>query len=482
MLWLRSRWGSALLSLSLALAWALMLACAFPAIAQEEPPPEAVELSAEVARFLIETITVETDRTASAGIIESETLLKEGTAYTEDDLRQAIARVHRLPFVLDADLSLRKGSERGSYELVIQTYTARWFFYDRWVQVAHFDQEYTLGDVYTINTGNDLSQTGLVGGRVFLGRSGVLYGSVGYHDDLVIDGSDGLGSTLGYTQYDLFGRGIVADVTFGDCCSSEVLPFGIDPTLTSWSWGGGTPISLSLAVPLSPNRSFQAGWTEHKGEASNRRSVLDPYGTRSDYNILEGDQAFRRMEARWVHDTSDDPVLPSRGTEVSAGLEYSRYQSGSLRAEQHFPDQPPFEVELPSFEGEQLAAIFGATRHWSLTPRQSVSAGGRLILGRSRIRNLQVIDQTFPEAELTVYGGSMDARYLLRLWSLREPGSPQDVFVELTASYGAEATSPNLGFRENALERLNLSVGLTYRHRWGRLRFVLAYLQLGEMP
>ena len=141
--WLRSRWGPTLFSL--ALAGASMLACAFPAAAQEEPPPEAVEPSAEIARFLIETITVETDRKASVGIIESETLLKEGETYTEDDLRQAVARVHRLPFVLGADFSLRKGSERGAYELVIQTYTVRWFFYDRRVQISRFDEAFALG-------------------------------------------------------------------------------------------------------------------------------------------------------------------------------------------------------------------------------------------------------------------------------------------------------------------------------------------------
>lgn len=473
MLWLRSRWGHAPFFLAF---WVLMLARAFAAGAQEEPPAEA---PAEVAHFLIETITVETDRKASAGIIESETLLKEGGTYTEDDLRQAVARVHRLPFVLGADFSLRKGSERGAYELVIQTYTARWFFYDRRVQISRFDEAFALGG-YANSNGYATGQSAAIGGRLFMGRSGVLYGGFGLHENLE-GGDNESGAHLGYTQYNLFGRGIVANLTYGGCCDNEVLPFGIDPNLTSWQWREGSQYSLNLAVPLSANRSIHLGWTESEGTAWNRRSIREPYGPFINFDVQDGDQSSRHLEARWVHDTSDDPVLPSRGTVLSAGLEYSRYEAGVLSALQFFPDRPPIEVELPSFEGEQLAAVFGATRHWSLTPRQSVSAGARLSVGRSQVTNLRVGDQVLPETDLDVYGGSISAGHLLRVWSLREPGNPQDVYFETTATYGIEATSPGLGLRDNPLERLNLSAGITYRHRWGRLRFLLTFLEFGEV-
>lgn len=71
-------------------------------------------------RFLIETITVEgVGREAARGIIVAESLLQEGESYSEDELRKAVYRVKRLPFVVEADFSLKKGSERGAYELVI---------------------------------------------------------------------------------------------------------------------------------------------------------------------------------------------------------------------------------------------------------------------------------------------------------------------------------------------------------------------------
>jgi hypothetical protein len=74
----------------------------------------ALQAQEEPARFLLEMITVEGPREAAGRIIEAETLLRAGQSYTEADLGQAVARVQRLPFVLDADFSLRKGSALGS--------------------------------------------------------------------------------------------------------------------------------------------------------------------------------------------------------------------------------------------------------------------------------------------------------------------------------------------------------------------------------
>jgi hypothetical protein len=250
------------------LRFLLLCACAASARAQEPP-------AAEPASFMIETITVETTREAAAGIIEAETLLEEGGTYNEDDLRQAVSRVHRLPFVLGADFSLRKGSERGTYELVIQAHTARWFFFDHGYQFARFDQLYALDTSFGSNKYFNIDQTGLIGSRVFLGRSGVLYGSFGLQQD---SGSDESGGQVGYTRYDVFGRGIVANVSYSRhaCCGTVVLPFGIDPNLAAWEWEEDDQASLSLAIPLSAHRSLQFAWTGRQGEARQHTRVLDP--------------------------------------------------------------------------------------------------------------------------------------------------------------------------------------------------------------
>src|SRR5512143_1105438 len=102
-------------------------------------PARSEEPAQEPARFLIEKITVQGPKEAAANIVRAETLLRPGGSYTEDQLRQAVYRVHRLPFVLDATCSLRKGSRRGAYELLIEVEPARWFFYDAWVRAFAFE-------------------------------------------------------------------------------------------------------------------------------------------------------------------------------------------------------------------------------------------------------------------------------------------------------------------------------------------------------
>ncbi len=452
------------------LLWALSVSAAIP----EEP------LAVEPASFRIETITVETTREAAAGIIEAETLLKEGGTYDEDDLRQAVSRVHRLPFVLGADFSLRKGSERGAYELVIQAHTARWFFFDHGYQFARFDQLYALDTNFGSNDYFNINQTGLIGSRIFLGRSGVLYGSFGLQQDSVNDES---GGQVGYTQYDLFGRGIVANISYARhaCCGTVVLPFGIDPNLAAWDWQEDDQASLSLAIPLSANRSLQFGWTERRGEARQHHQVLAPSFGLVDTIVFAGDQSFRRVDARWVQDTSDDPLLPSRGMVLSAGLEYASYEAEDLFERSfNYPD-PPTDTPRPPFQGEQILAELSGTRHWSVTPRQSVSAGGRVSFGQSRVTNLKANEAILAKTDLDVFGGSVSARHLLRLRTHREPGDFSDLYLETGATFGVEATSPDLELRDNPLERMELSTGITWRNQWGRLRFIFTYLDLGEV-
>src|SRR5262245_47090706 len=69
----------------------LLFLSILPARAQGEIP----EAPQEPARFLIETITVVGPKEAAANIVIAETLLEQGKTHTEDQLRQAIYRVHR---------------------------------------------------------------------------------------------------------------------------------------------------------------------------------------------------------------------------------------------------------------------------------------------------------------------------------------------------------------------------------------------------
>src|SRR6185436_3237068 len=284
-------------------ALSLLLLASLPLRAQGEIP----EAPQEPARFLIETIHVVGPSEAAANIVLAETLLEKGKTYTEDQLRQAIYRVHRLPFVLDASFALRKGSERGAYELVIEVQPARWFFFDHWVRAFRFDEPLDLEESFrtdpTMRSTFDLG--GLAGARLFVGRSGVLFGALDSEE----------GGQIGFTKYDLFHRGVLASAGYSrttGCCVREVLPLALDPTFTSWGLDSSGKISLGLAFPLGGPQSVQLSLSQRRGDVTSRRNVIvDPQAQIPVIFIHDGELVYGRAEAKWVYDTSDDPLLPS---------------------------------------------------------------------------------------------------------------------------------------------------------------------------
>ncbi|HEY4593109.1 MAG TPA: hypothetical protein VIJ61_11920, partial [Thermoanaerobaculia bacterium] len=260
-------------------------------------PARSDEAAPEPDRFLIERITVEGPKEAAANIVRAETLLRAGELYSEDQLRQAVYRVRRIPFVLDATFSLRKGSRRGAYELLIEVRPAQWFFYDAWVRTFAFEQPVVLGDESFLGDRSSVALVGLAGARHFVGRSGVVFAAVDSRE----------GGQVGFTQYDLFHRGILASAGLSRdvCCVTEVLPLGIDPTFSSWSFNDTVRVSLGLAIPLSGPQSIQFAASERQGDHGTSQEVLVPPGARNGLRTMTGEAlSYRRAEAKWVWDTS----------------------------------------------------------------------------------------------------------------------------------------------------------------------------------
>jgi hypothetical protein len=453
---------------------ALLLLAALPAWPQEE-------LDSDPARFLIEKVVVEGPREAAANIIRTETLLREGETYTEDQLRQAVYRVHRLPFVLDASFALRKGSRRGAYELVIDVQPARWFFYDQWNRFAHSSEPLNLED--SLIEFSEFSQTSLsagvlVGARLFVGRSGVLFAAFNSED----------GGEVGFTQYNLFGRGILASAgfTWNGCCVREVLPLSLDPTFSSWSFESSRKTSLGLSLPLSGPQALQFSLSERRGDGGILHRILGGVSESvqlADFSsfVTGEDLAYRRAEAKWVFDTTDDPLLPSRGLSASAGVEASQLTARDLRAlfRADFLSSP-VETPFSSSTSEQVIAAASAIRHWSVKPRQTVSASARVFGGQSRLENLAVGDRVLSQVSLDSFGGSLGLQYALTLKRTREPGDLSDVRLEAGAEAGIETTSPDLG--PSPLQRLSYWLGFVFRNQWGRVRVMLTYLDFGREP
>ena len=249
----------------LSLAWVFsglaLLLLAVPASAQEDLA------AAEPVRFLIESITVEgIDRAAAREIVAKESRVEPGTEVDENQLRQAIYRVRRLPFVIDADFSLQKGSERGRYVLVIRIEMASSIF-----------ANLATGAVWESGESGDgnFDWFGSVGARHFVGSRGYAFGSIDRFRNL----------QLGYTQFHLFGPGSYLTAALGTNLEDEY---------------DGQTLSLSLGKPLTANQALRAGVG---------------YGDSDLY-----DQRSASLE--WLYDTTDDPLLPTQGDSLSLSAGY----------------------------------------------------------------------------------------------------------------------------------------------------------------
>lgn len=442
-------------------AVALLVLAALPVRAQEAAPQEP-------ARFLIETIAVEGTKEAAANIIRAETLLEKGKTYTEDQLRQAVYRVHRLPFVLDASFALRKGSRRGAYELVIEVQTARWFFFDNWIRTFRFNQPLDLEDSFRTDESmkSSLDLGGLVGARLFVGRSGVLFAALDSEE----------GAQIGFTRYDLFHRGILASAGYSRdaCCVREVLPLTLDPDFASWSFSTSEKLSLGLAVPLGGPQSLQLSASERTGDRGARSEVLlAPGGTIQTDRFVDGrDLTYRRAEAKWVWDTSDDPLVPHRGLGISAGWEASRFATRDAVLSALFAAGSFAAPHPGSLRSEQVVAAASVIRYWPVSPRQTISTQTRISAGRSRLDNIDD-EGNLSHAELKSYSGSAGVGYAFTLRRSRTPGWLNDLRLESNVEAGAEKV-----ISRAPLQRLSISTGLVFRNAWGRVRLLLTYLNL----
>ena len=216
----------------------------------------APRLIADETRFVIESMRVEGLRFASERIVIAESKIVFGRAYSEAELRDALSRIQRLPFVIRADFALRRGSKRDRYVLAVTIEETKPLFFDYgalFESIGGWPRGlFTNSDVYRHN-----EEYPNLGARLFLGSRGVLLVHADSHGDnnFVLDPVYG----LSFTQYDLFGTRASATAAVryrenslfvnGDIQGRRGLRFG-DHLL--WD--------VSAAVPLSGNQALRAEW------------------------------------------------------------------------------------------------------------------------------------------------------------------------------------------------------------------------------
>jgi hypothetical protein len=385
----------------------------------------------EAALFPIESILVEGASSSAGRIVVGESRLEEGSTYSEADLRDAVARIQRLPFVLSTDFRLGKGSSPGQYVLIIAIRQMKPFFVNagmntRWTEDAVF-----------LPGPNGLDQKGLItqrrtnevaaGMRMFVGAKGLL----NVVAQRVEDRNDRY--TASFSQYDLFGTN--ASLT---AVASYLRDPGarLRPTFTRFDWHHRDNITWELvgALPIARYDSLRAAW-QH-GERPIGYLARDP-DTGSGWLVMRS-LAQTRRELFWIHDSTNDPLFPTSGTRITAG--------GSRTS---MPTSGTFLIGRVKIE--ELKAT--AERSWPLTPSQALTLGG----------SGSDYDQVIREYRAF-------ARYSIDLWGRERTLRDGDLRLEISA----DRTFTHVQRPPWSTETV-VRAGIAYRNVWGVLRLDASY-------
>jgi outer membrane protein assembly factor BamA len=326
---------------------ALLLVIAGSAAADDSAPP----------RYVIERIEVKNAHHVSPDVIIAESRLHAGETYTEADLRDAAARLTRLPFLLSADFALQKGTERGQHLLVITVSETKPFFFS--LDIRPLIDDPGLRADYSDRIGQGPNH-GTAGGRVFVGRRGAFHAAVS-SSDVNRDFFDNYSTfDVGYTQYDLFGTSAFATLslrrTVGQRGTDDISP------------------ELVAGVPLTANQTltFQGASTTLASIAYSRVFANNFLTTET----IKSEEKQRIVSITWSYNTTNHPFLPTRGTVVSVT---PRIAWSDLDQNSTFSTGAP--TKLASLDNRSRALALDAARYFELSDRNSIS--GKAFLSRS---------------------------------------------------------------------------------------------------
>jgi hypothetical protein len=386
---------------------------------EENPPPPS---------FFIEEIRIEGIRQISEGILLAESRLQAGMSYGEIDLLKAIYRIHRLPFVLDATFSLRKGSMRGLYVLNVSVEETRSLFY----------YGELVAQESNLDSATDIGLIGVVGWRHFIRRAEMLFAAV-----------DTDGIQAGYSHYDLFGKGLFFNLSYSrnGCCLGTIFPLGLEPveTIISDASSGSELGQVIVGIPLRHSQSIFFSASQEEFDNTSLRQ--------------------KKLALSWVRDTSDDPFFPTRGIRILTQLQTTDFNF-------HF-NLPLISADGSRFEVlEQSSSLTASsTQHWPIGNGHAISVIIQGGLGRSERRDAR------GSFESSFFTTALGARFSANLLGQKASRQWNDLRWETNLLYQLQTTlEPRSASLEGTDRSAKLSTSLALRHDWGILRLGFVYV------
>lgn len=309
-----------------------------------------------VPSFLIESIEVAGGSRATDHIIVAESQLRLMQEYTEGDLRGAMARIQRLPFIVATDFRLEKGTEVGRYVLVIRVRRMTPLFLDAettstWSEMIVSPPNGTTNPVFTHRLHRVGDNHVVAGARAFLGAYIVATATaekMSFQNDRY---------TLTFSKYDLFGSRASLTAILSYLQYPGGFRSGAPDAQNDWHHRDNITYELVGVVPVTGSDSIRGSWQHSELPVRfNERSLETG---QFHYVLLSRPEIYKDLF--WIHDTTNDPLLPTSGT---------RWTFGGTRAEAVSQNGSGYgHVEYRQFDAS-------LERSFPLVETQSLTIGG----------------------------------------------------------------------------------------------------------
>lgn len=317
----------------------------------------------------LERIEVRGAQHVPARVIIGETLLREGREYSEDEVRNAVARLNRLPFIASADSTLENGT------LVIHVTEVRRFSFLVDARAIALNDERDPHETNSDYPDPTADWTNAAAGvRWLVGGGGIAHFGMTVQRIRQGFGTNYSAYELGYTQYRLFGTRAFATANVRSPVDSLE-----EKTFTS---------EVMAGVPLTSSQTLTLGYQD----TLFRDETFQLFGT-----------GFRRLHAErlitlaWTWDTRNQPYAATRGTFVRIAPVRWLRDDASFRS-------LPGGVRPTATHIDASGVEFAALRYWELSPVNSVSAG--VLGGWSVLENSGSSERTRPAYEILQAGWS----------------------------------------------------------------------------
>jgi len=395
----------------------------------------AVSLFAQETRYRLERVVVEGSN-IDEDIIRAETRLVEEKSYTEEDFRQGVYRVRRLPFVTDAVYRIEPGVTGGGSTLVIRILDTTPVFYG--LNVA--SQRVSDGD-------NETTGDALLGGRWLLDNLGVLETAVQKSE-----GEDGFLAGLAYRAYDIYGTGGFATIAVSQRFKAEPRLYDPTPVISL-----GYPLTQRQTLTLTASRFKQRLPRDFDVEGDDDGDD-DTDADEDDNRTLTDRDRFLFAELRWWYETHDDPIFTTRGVQLSFGPRWSSVEN--VTEAYDFDEE-----DVVATESDSTAYGFAldAAGYHPLTRRNSVF----LRLGGDASRT--------DETELEFLNGAARVGFTHDFHSYStDTLRPFRARIEIAGGYRGSIFRPETGPELRDTSAFG-EAAFVMRHRWGSIRVSALY-------